>query len=624
MESTLTVKVGADIAGLKRELDKATTHLGGFNKQMSAIGSQISSVFAGIGIAAAAGFSFEMMKLSGEAQGVKAAFDRLPGSIKLLEDLKTATGGTVSELSLMKRAVQASNFDIELSALPKLLQFATLRAQQTGQSVDYLVDSIVMGIGRKSKLILDNLGISAVALGEKLKGISPEAATVGDVAKAVGQIAEESLSNMAGFSENASTKVQRLEASWINFKIALGDAANSSGILGTSIDGLSKSLDLLSAKQLSVWEKLGMMLNPLGSVNAATQVAIRKNKELVDAQKKQESIIRQVDHAYKDFGQNIDAYGRSISTHRDKTALLAEYQKRLVSAQVANVKPLENITFWTEKLNKLKEQQLVLTGRDLANTNREIEAIEKKIKKLKELGLAQGSIGGFSGDLTRNALGNPFETKNQVAVDAYNQSGLEAATEAIKKNFADQQKAMTEHKTKMMEFGAYWVEHWANVGMAAINAAPIINEAFIALGTGLGEALGNMASGIGGAEQITGMLLGVFGNMAIQLGQLAIATGIAVIGIKKALMSLNPAVAIAAGVALVALGTMVSNKAKSIASGGGGGGSIGSAVEPRRPDRIAEKDGERIVVDVNMKVRGSDLVSVINEQGRKDSKTKGR
>src|SRR5690606_14702252 len=93
------------------------------------------------------------------------------------------------ELNLMKRAVQGSNFDISLQSLPKLLEFAAVRAQQTGQSVDYLVDSIVTGIGRKSPLILDNLGISASQLREEMNGVSLASASVGEVAEAVGRIA---------------------------------------------------------------------------------------------------------------------------------------------------------------------------------------------------------------------------------------------------------------------------------------------------------------------------------------------------------------------------------------------------------------------------------------------------
>ena len=54
----------------------------------------------------------------------------------------------------------------------------------------------------------------------------------------------------------------------------------------------------------------------------------------------------------------------------------------------------------------------------------------------------------------------------------------------------------------------------------------------------------------------------------------------AIAGIKKALQTLNPAVAIGAGIALVALAGFVSSKAKSLGSsgGGGGGGGGGSSV----------------------------------------------
>lgn len=85
----------------------------------------------------------------------------------------------------------------------------------------------------------------------------------------------------------------------------------------------------------------------------------------------------------------------------------------------------------------------------------------------------------------------------------------------------------------------------------------------------MGEAIGQTMSGISGAGQnFTKSLLSTIGTMATQLGKLAISVGIGIKGIKAALKSLNPAVAIAAGVALVALGSFVSNRASEIGSGG--------------------------------------------------------
>jgi hypothetical protein len=105
--------------------------------------------------------------------------------------------------------------------------------------------------------------------------------------------------------------------------------------------------------------------------------------------------------------------------------------------------------------------------------------------------------------------------------------------------------------------------------------APIFEAGLEKIATGIGEVLGEaMASGGNVVQGLAQVLLGGIGNMATQLGQLAIGTGIAIEGIKEALKSLNPVVAIAAGIALVALGSFVKAKAASIGKGGKGGGGV--------------------------------------------------
>lgn len=113
-----------------------------------------------------------------------------------------------------------------------------------------------------------------------------------------------------------------------------------------------------------------------------------------------------------------------------------------------------------------------------------------------------------------------------------------------------------------------------------------INETFQILEQGAENTIGDVAFAIGDALGSGGnvlkaagsALLGGIAGILNQLGQLAIATGLAVEGIKKALQTLNPAVAIGAGVALVALAGFVSSKAKSLGGSRGGGGGGGSSV----------------------------------------------
>lgn len=84
---------------------------------------------------------------------------------------------------------------------------------------------------------------------------------------------------------------------------------------------------------------------------------------------------------------------------------------------------------------------------------------------------------------------------------------------------------------------------------------------------GFGELIAGLASGADGIGSIGSFILDTFGGLAIQVGKLAITIGAAVEGIKTALLSLNPVVAIAAGVALVAIGSLAKAQASQIASG---------------------------------------------------------
>lgn len=94
---------------------------------------------------------------------------------------------------------------------------------------------------------------------------------------------------------------------------------------------------------------------------------------------------------------------------------------------------------------------------------------------------------------------------------------------------------------------------------AGMNA--VINNGVQGIVSGLAEAVaagGNVAGAMGK------VLLEGIGNMAIQLGQLALSSGLAIEAIKKALTSLAGPIAIAAGIALIALGTFVKGRAAAI------------------------------------------------------------
>lgn len=202
-------------AGYTKGLNTAERATQKFSKDISgglgSLNKAIGLLGVSFGAFEVAGLIKDSISLAGVAEGVESAFYKIANRTDLSK-LRDSVKGTVSDLELMKRAVSAQNFGISVQQLGLLFEFASKRAQDTGQNVDYLVDSIVTGIGRKSPLILDNLGISAVQLKSKLKGISTEAASVGDVAKAVGEIAAESLSKTGGLLDTTTIKVAAVAA----------------------------------------------------------------------------------------------------------------------------------------------------------------------------------------------------------------------------------------------------------------------------------------------------------------------------------------------------------------------------------------------------------------------------
>ena len=156
------------------------------------------------------------VELAESADGVVHAFEKI-GTEDYLQTLRDATKGTVSDIELMKAAVKAKDFRIPLEDLGKYLSFAQLKAQQTGQSFDYMVDSIVTGLGRQSPQILDNLGLSAAEIKEQTK-------ETGSFMKVVATIVEKNLAQAGETYISAADRAAQRTVDLENAQLSLGKA----------------------------------------------------------------------------------------------------------------------------------------------------------------------------------------------------------------------------------------------------------------------------------------------------------------------------------------------------------------------------------------------------------------
>ena len=146
----------------------------------------------------------------------------------------------------------------------------------------------------------------------------------------------------------------------------------------------------------------------------------------------------------------------------------------------------------------------------------------------------------------------------------------------------------------------------------------IINNQFADAFSGIGQVIGDAFVNGGNVLQGLGkVLLGSLGSLLTQVGQMALAVGIGLQSIQASLLTLNPAAAIGAGIALIALGSAFSSTAKSLGGGMGGGSTPSSDVggggsSGSRYSSSNYSSGGMGSGNVVFEIQGTKLVGVLN------------
>lgn len=401
---SIFVRLGLKSDEFSKGIKQSEGQLSSFKGVVGKIGGAIAGAFT---VDKIVQFTKEAYKLAGQAQGVYNAFSRLnrPG---LLNDLKEATRGTTDELQLMQTAVRASNFKIPLDQLATYLRFATDRAIETGESVDYLVNSLVLGIGRKSPLILDNLSISTVRLREEL-------AKTGDMAKAVGNIIEEEMKKGGDAIETSAVKTQKLGAAWKNFMTSVGDTSvvkSTGDAIVSTLTYIADSFDaLINSERLSTWQKFlgflghgGIQRQALaegaGNASAGKQIQERVNlwTEGLNTIELAERQLAFAQSQYAHFSSEeekkavIAALKEKIKTIKaqEQEKIAREQTEKGIKAQIAALEELraqeanpEKRAAYTSEIESLKKRLELMTSTNtvvkgsIDYINQQIEAQEK-------------------------------------------------------------------------------------------------------------------------------------------------------------------------------------------------------------------------------------------------------
>lgn len=233
----------------------------------------------------------------------------------------------------------------------------------------------------------------------------------------------------------------------------------------------------------------------------------------------------------------------------------------------------------------------MLTANNLRLEQQVNQQIEKGAKIIGEVGKAQKEVakvansnileGGFFG-----GTGNGISDGGIDAVLPKIQglvTGSEFELAKLRGYFGYTEEELTRF---VSNYGLSFEQLLTTTEMFSADISNALNSGLINAFTGIGEALGNaLAQGNNVVQALGSSILGTFGDILIQLGKIAIETGIGIAAIKAALKSLNPVVAIGAGVALIALGSLIKGK---IANVGGANASKGNAKAQRGIPQFAD------------------------------------
>lgn len=375
----------------------------------------------------------EAIELAESAEGVEMAFARInkPG---LLDNLRQATHGTVDDLELMKQAVKFEDFNLPVDQLGTFLAYAQQKAKDTGESIDYLVNSIVTGLGRQSLPILDNLGLSAIEIREEMK-------STGDMTTAVANIIAKNMGEAGAYTETAADRAAQATARQRNAMLELGREILP---LKESIGSVFTEFTVGATNALTWLVKHRKIIYTVVAAVAAYTVAVNAS---VIATKAQAAATWLAEKAQKalNLAQKANLWG-----------LLAAGIAAAVTAIIAFVDKTKEANRCVDALNHAQEEannqyveqesRIRTLDKVLHDNNMSLEERRSALMRLKEI------IPGYNAMLSKEG---ELINDNRIAIEEYLKSlKKEILMKVYKDEMADlykQQRKLEKEREKLVE-----------------------------------------------------------------------------------------------------------------------------------------------------------------------------
>jgi hypothetical protein len=244
----------------------------------------VQKVVGGVvqGIQKVAGAVIELGKSGAVFEGLAKGFDGFTASLeggaqRVLKAMQVASAGTIANRDLFKQFnTAASLVSVDFAqTLPEAMQHFNKIAASTGQSIDFLLDSYVKGVGRIQPLILDNLQVQLslaqiTARAAEMFNVAADATTKYQQQMAAAALTNEQMgintAGMADVTDTAQASIQRMGAGFTNIKDTVSQA------LMPAFTAASSSLSNLVMTFSSAIAEGGALFPILTNIGAAASI----------------------------------------------------------------------------------------------------------------------------------------------------------------------------------------------------------------------------------------------------------------------------------------------------------------------------------------------------------------
>ena len=417
----------------------------------------------------------QFAKEATKVQQMEKAFIGLSGGVDIsssaLNKLTNATNGAMNDFDLFQQSNNAMILGITRNSdeMAQMFDMAQRLGDALGRDVKTSVESLVTGIGRQSRLMLDNIGIivkADKAYANYARELGKTADTLTESEKkqafmnAALEAGREKLKFLPDETMSASKTFQIFSATLSNFQVILGEQALPTIVM--LADNMTKLMKAFDAKRVEAYAKVIKMVlagamafytkqvikavvaqTRLGWGALATAAGVLASEILLLS-----GVLNEPNKGLKDTNENIVSYLESLKSMKEEE-ISAEINKQKEAYKNAGnelTRVMDNQKFYIQLLenekaaiepnidaikkyeNELKEIQKaisLLIGVNLSDSQkRERAAIQETIETLREYRSILQS--GFSSI-------NSYTDSQNIALDMY-QKTTEAAIENNKAN----------------------------------------------------------------------------------------------------------------------------------------------------------------------------------------------